>query len=652
MEQALSKSEAGLARAQSKAHIGNWESDLATGKIIWSDEAYRIFGHTPRSFGATYDAFLSSVHPEDREKVVEAARQSVDTHQPYLVEHRVVRMDGEERIVQEQGEVLYSELDVPLKMLGVVQDVTEQRRAEAALKASEEEARMLALVARYTDNSVIVTDAHSRIVWVNDGFTSMTGYSFQEAVGLKPGKLLQGRDSDPAVMDHMHRCMLDKQGFVAEMANYRKSGELFWVSLSVTPISNGAGEVTHWISIESDITLRKTSEEALQQTQKLESLGLLAGGIAHDFNNLLSAIRGNVDLARMRLEATESPDTQFNNLLTIVERASGLTRQLLSYAGKGTVVARPMDFNAMIQENAALLSVSLPKLVQLDCRLAGNLPSVMGDAAQLQQVVMNLVINAGDAIGDRPGDICMTTSVCELDLEGVHRYLRGQPVKSGPQVVLEVSDSGCGMTPEVAARIFDPFYTTKSHGRGLGLSTMLGILRSHHAGIQVESVHGAGTTFRVFLPAMAGIPVREEVHPSSSVHYSGRALVADDDPDIRATSVGLLESLGFMVAEAQDGLEAVERFRNEGPFQVVLMDVLMPKANGFMACKLMAPGDPEFRIIHCSGSAGPENHLESCLACGLCRHHAFLAKPFGRCDLQRSLAEVFTVTEKLMPIAF
>jgi len=641
MEQALLMSETGLVRAQSKAHIGNWEYDLATRNLIWSDEVYRIFGHTPRAFRPTYEAFLASVHPEDREKVDRAVRQSIESHQSYLVEHRVVRSDGEERIVQEQGEVIYSDAGQPLSMFGIVQDMTEQRRAEVEMKALQDESRMLSWVARYTENSVIVTDAHSRITWVNDGFTTMTGYALPEVIGLKPGDFLQGPNSDPAVIEDIRQCMAQRQSFVAEIVNHRKSGEPFWVSLSVTPLRDDAGVVTHWIAIESDVTSRKTAEEALQQTQKLESLGLLAGGIAHDFNNLLGAIRGNVELAQIKLEAGRSPEAHSKNILSIVERASGLTRQLLAYAGKGTFLVKPMNINSMVQEMAALLSVSLPKMVHLDLSLAKDLPAVNGDATQLQQVIMNLVINAGDAIGDQPGEIRIVTRACALEPEGVHRNLQGQPVVPGPQVMLEVTDSGCGMAPEVLARIFDPFYTTKTHGRGLGLSAMLGILRSHHAGIQVESVPASGTTFRVFFPAADEVPECDILLGEPSRRYSGRALVADDDPELRATSAGLLESMGFQVVAAGDGQEAIERFRSEGPFQMVLMDVLMPKVNGFMACKLMASEDPELRIIHCSGSEQRDNQLQACLTCGLCRHHAFLTKPFGRHELQLALGDIF-----------
>ncbi|MDP1832304.1 MAG: PAS domain S-box protein [Geothrix sp.] len=633
------------------AEEGYWDWDLRAGKVYRSPGALSMFGYFPEEAEATLDFMARLMDPEALPEIQAAMQEHLEGGTPrYKAEYRCRTQDGRWIWVLDQGRVVQRDgRGRPLRMAGTVKEITIRKQMEAALQASEVEARKLALVASHTDNSVIITDAQTRIEWVNEAFTRITGYSLEEARGRKVGGLLQGPDSDPAVIQIMRDHLQAGEGFSAEIQNHAKTGRPFWVALSVQPIRDERGALSHWISIERDITERKKSEETLRQTQKLESLGLLASGIAHDFNNLLGAIRGNVDLAQLKRESGQSPDANCHNIKVIVDRASDLTRQLMSYAGKGTFDIKSVDLNALVSEMAALLSVSLSKKVAISYHLGEGLPGVGGDPAQLQQVAMNLVINGNDAIGDQPGTIQIRTGLLALDEEAISRTLPGQPVAPGPHVLLEVADSGCGMTPETLARIFDPFYTTKAQGRGLGLSAMLGILRSHHAGIQVESALGIGTTFRIYLPAWEGERRAEAPATLHTARYSGRALVVEDDAEIRRTSVGLMEALGFEVREARDGQEGVECFQTEGPFDLVLMDVLMPKLDGFAACKAMTEHSREVRIIHCSGTATLPVVRESCSACDRGERRVYLPKPFGLQDLQRAVAEVLEEADQKLP---
>ena len=624
------------------AEEGYWDWDLVAEKIYRSPGALSLFGYFPEEVEPTLDFMTRLMDPEALPGIRAAMQEHLEGRTPcYRAEYRCRTQDGRWIWVLDQGRVVQRDgQGRPLRMAGTVKEITIRKQMEAALQASEAEARKLALVASHTDNSVIITDAQTRIEWVNEAFTHITGYALEEVQGRKVGGLLQGPGSDPAVIRFMRDRVEAGEGFSAEILNRAKSGQPFWAALSVQPIRDESGALSHWISVERDITEARKAEEALRQTQKLESLGLLASGIAHDFNNLLGAIRGNVDLARLKRDSGQSLEAHCHNIQTIVDRAADLTRQLMSYAGKGSFDIKPVDLNVLITEMVALLTVSLSKKVQISYHLMNDLPAVEGDSAQLQQVAMNLVINGSDAIGDHSGTIQIMTGLHELDEEAITRTMPGQPVMPGSHVLLEVADSGCGMTPETLARIFDPFYTTKAHGRGLGLSAMLGILRSHHAGIQVESAVGIGTTFRIYLPAWEGERQAEGPATTIMARYSGRALVVEDDDEIRKTSVGLMEALGFDVIEAKDGLEGTERFQKEGPFEIVLMDVLMPKMDGFSACKAMTTHSRKVCIIHCSGTTTPQTVREVCSSCGECERRTFLPKPFGFQDLHRAVEEV------------
>jgi nitrogen-specific signal transduction histidine kinase len=349
------------------------------------------------------------------------------------------------------------------------------------------------------------------------------------------------------------------------------------------------------------VTEERNSQEALRQTQKLESLGVLAGGIAHDFNNLLTAVMGNLNLAQLKLDPGSPAEPYLQSLETTVLRAADLTRQMLAYSGKGRFVVKPLDLSLLVKEITHLLSVSISKKIILRYNLAAELPSVEADATQIQQVIMNLVTNASEAIGDREGTITITTGTRDLDAPDLDRLLVGQNLSPGRFVTLEVADTGCGMKPEVLARIFDPFFTTKTSGRGLGLSAMLGILQGHGGGIRIYSEQDKGTVFQVYLRACEAHAVTEEAATTASAQrFEGRVLLVDDEPELRASIASMLEHLGFQVEVAGDGQEALDRF-TPGQFALVLMDLTMPRLNGSEAFRRMKALDPAVKVILSSG---------------------------------------------------
>jgi PAS domain S-box-containing protein len=473
---------------------------------------------------------------------------------------------------------------------------------------------------------VATTDVQGRITYVNDRFCAISKYSREELLG-QDHRIVNSGHHPKSFMQELWRTILAGRVWKGEIKNRAKDGTYYWVEATIVPFLGTDGKPAQFVAIRTDITQRKEAEEALRQSQKLESLGVLAGGIAHDFNNLLTVILGNANLGTLSLP-TESPArTYLAQIEVSCLRAADLTRQLLTYSGKGQPQLVDVDLNRIVEEMTQLLAVSISKKALVRYDLAPSLPPITADPSQMQQLVMNLVTNASEAIGDeRSGLITVRTGVQTLDeayLKSLHPLL---PLTSGRYVTLEMSDTGCGMSPEIQERIFDPFYTTKFTGRGLGLSAMLGILRGHHGSLKVYSEVGRGSVFKLFLPA-AGVPLRETPPTGLQPPWSGRGmlLLVDDEPGALAVARTLAEALGFQVIEATDGREAAAIFElRHRELRAVIMDLTMPHMDGRQAFLQMRAVNAAVPVILTSGYSEQEV-LREFLGRGLA---GFLPKPY------------------------
>jgi PAS domain S-box-containing protein len=417
----------------------------------------------------------------------------------------------------------------------------------------------------------------------------------------------------------------------------RRDGTVHWAHITST-CQKDAAERDVFRGTVMDITDRKDSEAAMLQGQKLESLGVLAGGIAHDFNNLLAALRGNLDLARLELPKDAAAVPYLAKSDKIIEKAADLTRQLLAYSGKGQFQVMPIDLSQQVREMGHLLSVSISKKAELRYEITEGLPAVIGDSSQIQQVIMNLVINASEAMKDRDGFVLIRTEseyLKEADLRNIYAE---QELTPGPYVVLEVQDDGHGMDARTLERIFDPFFTTKFHGRGLGLAAMLGIVKSHKGGIRVHSEVGKGTTFRILFPATSTfLGKAPPVDPSTGFNRSGKILVVDDEPDIRIAAADIFEHLGFLVIMASDGREALERVKeHSGKLRMVLLDLTMPHMNGIEFMKALREIDPALPVLMTSGFSESDRAVELA-GLGL---SGFLQKPYSLASLKTKITEI------------
>ena len=418
-------------------------------------------------------------------------------------------------------------------------------RLARLLKEMEQSAHLRAVVDSSSD-AIISKSLDGIIQTWNQGAQQIYGYTAAETVG-KPVTMLVPPDRQHEESDIMERIRRGGRVKHFETMRRRKDGTDIQVSLTISPIRDESGAIRGISHVARDITEQKSFEEQFRQTQKLESLGVLAGGIAHDFNNLLTGIMGNASLALEDVDPEGRTYERIREVLNASDRAALLIAQMLAYAGKGRIVMERLDLSVQVAEILPLIRNSISRVVEVKPQLAPDLPAVEGDRAQLQQLVMNLVLNGAEAMGEGQGTVTITTFARQTESEN--------------QVVLQVRDTGSGMDEETKTRIFDPFFSTKFTGRGLGLSAVVGIIRTHRGVVSVESAPGQGSVFTVVLPAASVAPVTVEVNSvrAADTRGEGKILVADDEELVRNMARAALEQSGYAVESAHDGKTAVEK---------------------------------------------------------------------------------------------
>lgn len=384
---------------------------------------------------------------------------------------------------------------------------------------------------------------------------------------------------------------------------------------------------------------RMQQERKLLQVQKAESMGVLAGGIAHDFNNLMTAVVGNANLVRSELAAHAAVVPYLAEIEDAAERASALCHQMLAYAGRNPVSFTELDLNHLIQGTLQLLKPSVSKKIAVSFEAGRNLPPVLASTTQTQQLVMNIAANAVQAMGEAPGQLTLRTQACVLTSAEAETQFRGYDLAAGPYVILEIEDTGLGMSPEVQTKIFEPFFTTKFTGQGLGLAAVVGYVRSHRGAIAVRSAVGEGALFRVAFPALEIKPQPTEPIsvPDETWQGAGTVLLVDDDLTIRVVVGAMLKKLGFDVKFAEDGQDGVEKFRQlDGEICCVLLDLTMPRMDGFEAHSEMHRHNPNVPVLLISGYSQKLANLPA----DAIHPAGVLAKPFGVASLRKRMAAI------------
>lgn len=492
----------------------------------------------------------------------------------------------------------------------VVIDITERKRAEQALEQSEEKFRL-------------VTDAIKEVFWMSTrGIGEMVYVSpayenlwerSRESLYQSPKSFLEA--IHPEDLDRYLEVVKENHAngtpYRYEYRIVRKNGEIRWIQERGYAVPDSTGRAPLMTGICTDITERKMAEAArksleaqVRHTQKLESLGILAGGIAHDFNNILTGILGNAELASLELAPNSPLQENHKEIMLASVRAADLCRQMLVYSGKGTFEIESINLSSVVREMENILKVSISEKAVLEFNFSEDLPPIDADPAQIHQIVANLVTNASEALGDHSGMIFITTQTRRFDKADLESTFPVKDFPEGTYVTLQVSDNGCGMDTAIREKLFDPFFSTKFTGRGLGLAATLGIVRGHQGAILVDSDPGTGTTFTVLFPVGTLKERTSTVTPVLKTDFRGHGtvLLVDDEKDIRTVGARMLNKLGFSVLTASNGREALEMYREQGDsIDCVILDLTMPRMNGEEAFRELKRIDPNIRIILSSG---------------------------------------------------
>ncbi len=606
IEQALKDSETRYRAVMEQATEGILLFDVQSMKIVETNRTYQTM------LGYTADELLQLTVYE----VIDHDPQSVDEYIELIKDqHRL--FIGNRRHRHKQGHPVDVEVSTYLieihsqqTICVVVRNITERLRSEKTMRELLQRQALILQslpVVFYTASP----EGDLPTLWISDQVETISGYPPSSFTGDPFFWTKHLHEDDLPVMVKKYKSVLEIKELTLEYRWLCADGTYHWFQDQLMLINDAFGKPSEIIGFWMDITGRKSDEEEkhnleaqLQHSQKLESLGVLAGGIAHDFNNLLTSVLGYADLSVKK----SPPDSPVRDYLMEIEqaalRASDLCRQMLAYSGKGKFVIQPTDIASVIREMTSILKVSLSKKIVLQYQFEPDTPMIDADQAQIRQIILNLVINASEAVGDKDGVISIKTGSRYCTKEFFDTTWLHDPLPEGQYVFMEVSDSGCGMNPETLAKIFDPFFTTKFSGRGLGLAATLGIVRGHKGALSVMSEPGKGTSFTIFFPAGIQTVIQPEKpqNPALALYGQGVVMLVDDEEPIRKLGKEILEMNGFEAETASDGFEAVSLFKlNPEKYDCLILDLTMPKMDGKQTLQELIKIRKDVKVVISSG---------------------------------------------------
>lgn len=601
--------------------------DRESGIVLFNRYAEELTGY--RAEEVIGREWVSTFIPVERRQRTYQVWHDIVDHM--RVDHRnqneILTKAGERRLLDWSNMVLTEEGELRMVVsMGV--DITERRQADA------DRARLMTAVEQVAD-AIAVTDASGAIQYVNPAFSNLTGYDREEVLGQNPRILKSGRQ-DLAFYEALWAAITAGRNWKGTIVNKRKDGSLYVEETTISPVRNEEGEIVNFVAVKRDISERlrmeeerEKLEERVRSAQRLEAVGRLAGGVAHDFNNLLNVILGYGDLALQQLHPQDPLRANLQQMIAAGQRAAALTRQLLAFSRRQALEPKVLNLNDLIRNLEKLLGRLIGEDIALELALAQDLGRVLADPGQVEQVIMNLVVNARDAMPDG-GKLLIETANVELDEAYAARHPEVEP---GQYVMLAVTDTGCGMTEAIMDRIFDPFFTTKDRdkGTGLGLSTVHGIVKQSGGSIWVYSEVGRGTTFKVYLPRTEMQPQRAaaqqaEVRPSEGGEH---ILVVEDEGSLRELMGDMLSRLGYRVTLAANGGEALLLVEEGLRPDLVITDVVMPHINGKQLVDRLRRTQPDLKVLYTSGYTANAIVHHGVLDPAM----PFIQKPFGMQEL-------------------
>jgi PAS domain S-box-containing protein len=638
---ALRTSEERLRLALAGSREAIWDWDVSTQRVVRSERWAEILGYRPEEIPANIDAFSAWLHPDDVERFDAFRRRMLDGQGK--VEYRLRASDSTWRWIFDRGAVVARAPDgSPLRVTGVATDITSRKQTEEALARSQallEQSQEIAEIGGWEYDLI-----SGQLYWTRQTYRIHDMDTPPARLSLDYAIQFFTPAGQAALRSAIDKAVRDGSSFELDLEIVTAKSRLVWVRTTGRAESK-EGRVVRLHGSYQDISKQKKADEDRQklqlkmlEAQKLESLGVLAGGIAHDFNNLLTVILGNTSLAR---EDSGAVNEALNQIEVASQRAAALCRQMLAYAGKGRFTIEVVDLNAVVEDTVQLLKLSISKNATIHFSFAPETLAIEADASQVRQVIMNLVINASEALGGATGRITIQTTSGTWTKEQLRDGRLGQDLAPGDYVGLEVEDNGSGMSAETMSRIFDPFFTTKFTGRGLGLAAVVGVVRAHKGALFVKSTLGRGTSFRILFPRSQAKLNKPAATPSTRSGFGeknqGTILVVDDEPHVRSVAGALLQRHGYNVAMAADGYEALALALAHGArFTAVLLDLTMPGLDGPGTLKELRVLNPTLPVLLMSGFS--ESDVRKRMPGD--PFVSFLPKPFTAEDLIQKLREL------------
>ncbi len=594
-EQRLLESEERFRLVSRATNDALWEWDFTTGRVAWNEGYERLLGRKRGETPEGPESWTDCIHPEDVDRVVAGIHAVIDGGEVSWEDaYRMLHADGSVVHVLDRGEVLHDASGRPSRMIGGMTDITEINEARVRMREQ-------ALLLDEAHDAILVRDLDHRISSWNLGAERLYGHRREEAVGRSVADLLYDTPDQLERFQEATRLVLKEGRWTGELEQIDKEGRLRIVKGSWTLLRDDAGAPASVLAINTDITEQRQLERQFMRAQRMESLGTLAGGIAHDLNNVLTPILMSVDLLKAEAQSPERRE-----LLEALERSAmrgaDMVKQVLAFGRGVDGQQRSLEIAALVEEIVKIASETFPKSIEVETDLALDLRSVLGDSTQVHQVLLNLAVNARDAMPEG-GRLAFRTYNESLDEQYAAMNKEAAP---GPYVVVAVEDTGSGMPPEVVDRIFEPFFTTKEvgSGTGLGLSTSMAIVKSHGGFIRIYSEPGKGTCFRLYFPACEGAAERpaERIDGDPPRGAGETVMVVDDEAVVRDITSQTLLTFGYRVLSACDGADGVAVYaRHRDEIDLVLTDMMMPVMDGPTMIRVIQRLDPDVRIVAASG---------------------------------------------------
>jgi PAS domain S-box-containing protein len=600
-----------------------------------SPQIETLLGYTASEWLADPGLCLRHLHPEDRERVLQEVSQTQGNGKPFRCEYRLLTRDGRVVWVRDEAIVVRNEAGCPCLIQGVMWDISEHKQREERLQKSESKFRTI--FERVAVGTALV-DTEGRLVESNPALQGMLGYSGEE---LQNKVLKDLTHPDDAMMDvdlYGELVSGKRDHYQIEKRYIRKDGAVVWGRVNVSLIQGPEGKFQYTICMVEDITERKRLETQFFQSQKMETIGRLAGGIAHDFNNLLTVIKGYTQITLNRIKEGDPSRENIEEIMKAAERGAELTHQLLAFSRRQILDMKVLDLNSLVRSLEKMVGRIIGEDIEMFTVFADDLGKVKTDPGQIEHVILNLAVNARDAMPNG-GKLAIETANMELDENYAHTHIGVTP---GSYVMLSVSDTGVGMSPEVKERIFEPFFTTKEEGKGtgLGLSTIYGIVKQSGGNIWVYSEPGQGTTIKIYLPRVEEevdtVPLREDIDRLPKGNET--VLLVEDESSLRGLTARVLRGQGYTVLEASNGDEALSVARElmKEKIHLLLTDVVMPQMGGKELVKRFKGIHPRVKVLFISGYTDQVITHRGVLKPGT----PFLQKPFSPVALSKKVREV------------